>query len=283
MFMKNFILMIGWCFISFTANSQKVPDYSTVKEIPLIAAGYTVLAEVYVSEKEMKTDDDKFYCWVKANIVHTTQGGYEGRLLHGKYSEFYSDNQIKQKGEFKNGMRTGEWKSWYPDGKLKEITHWKNGRLSGGLIRYAESGEIDLKGNFSKGKQDGKWITYDSTGNEIKISFKNGIEKKAKSKKEKSFKKRSLLGRKKKEIIPLTEEKKDSIVTIDSVNRTKNKKEKRKIEKKPKETKVEKADRKNKSEEKSKTKKSEGIKEPFDPFDKLRDRRLRDQKNKSFC
>jgi hypothetical protein len=230
------LFTIAMTFLALCVTAQKIPDYSYTKEIPLEADGFTVLAEVYVSEKEIKTENDKFYCWVKAKEVHTTQGGYEGRLLHGAYSEFYNDNNIKQKGEFKNGLRSGEWKSWYQNGNLQEITHWKDGRLSGSFTRYSEDGKITEDGKFCKGAFDGKVNRYDSTGAATKINYKDGIEQKPKEKKVK---------KKKPEIVPLAEEEKTD--TLTKIND-------KKSEKKAKEKDI-KEETENTGKEKKKTKK----------------------------
>jgi hypothetical protein len=248
--MIKIVLIFTFYILPFTLFSQDLPDYSYVKKIPLEADGFSVWAEVYTSEKEIKTDDDKFYSWVKANIVHTTHGSYDGRLLHGTYVEYYNDNQLRQKGEFKDGLRTGEWKSWYENGVLKEKTNWKKGKRSGRFHQYNNAGEETLNGKFDDDKWNGKVHLKDSSGKDSTIVYENGSVVQPKVKKVKKSKNKNS------EVIPLKEEKTIIKNEVDSTKVNDQKKEEKKESKNKKAKEEKKEPEKNPKEKKKKDQKN---------------------------
>lgn len=69
----------------------------------------------------------KTYYWYDGTTIHTTQEGYDGRVLDGEYKVAYPNNNLKEKGWFSHGIKDGKWQYWQPDGTIKEVQVWKEG------------------------------------------------------------------------------------------------------------------------------------------------------------
>jgi antitoxin component YwqK of YwqJK toxin-antitoxin module len=113
--------------ISGYACAQTMPDMST--KVRITGPDKTIVAEVNEVGEVTSTKSDLFYFWYYAGGIHSTQGGYSGKLLDGSYNEYYLSKTLKQQGTFKKGLKNGSWKSWNEDGTLKEDILWKNGKI----------------------------------------------------------------------------------------------------------------------------------------------------------
>ena len=82
------------------------------------------------------------YYWYKANTVLKTMGGADGRLLDGEYACFFPNNNLKEKGTFRMGLKDGTSNRWLDNGHIKELTTWKKGVLHGCHIIYDADGKI---------------------------------------------------------------------------------------------------------------------------------------------
>ncbi|MBI9034079.1 MAG: hypothetical protein JEZ03_06390 [Bacteroidales bacterium] len=95
------------------------------------------------------------YYWFSKGQIHFSYGSYSGKLLNGEYLRYYSNNNLKEKGEFKNGVKSGKWVEWYPNGRIKEMTDLKNGKLHGKKMIYSDLGHLikaaDYKDNMLHG------------------------------------------------------------------------------------------------------------------------------------
>jgi len=170
------------------------------KEVKLKQGNGHVQVSVMIEEKKINAKNESTYFWIKSGEIHYTQGGYEGNLLHGEYTEFYLSEQLRAKGRFKNGLKNGQWKSWYESGAIEEIVQWKNGNIHGKVEKY----------NVDGTKTEKKYV--------------NGVEK---VKKENSSVRSRPDKQKEKEIIPLEEK------TEENVKEEKVKKEKKTPSEKP--------------------------------------------------
>lgn len=54
---------------------------------------------------------------------------------HGNFKAFYLNGNIKEKGQFNNGVRQGEWIEYYQNNKIKSIRYYK-------VDQYEEAGAI---------------------------------------------------------------------------------------------------------------------------------------------
>jgi hypothetical protein len=154
---------------------------------------YIVYANILPDENKIKVDDDKYYFWFSANDIKTTRGGYDGKLLHGTYTEYYLNKNLKQKGEFKYGLKVGEWKSWNMAGEYEEIVNWKKGKKNGRFRVYNASGKVVKEGRYKEDILNGRLKAYMNDGTTESVYYKDGsplVEKKGKVKK--LFKKNSV-------------------------------------------------------------------------------------------
>lgn len=202
---------------SLNVLSQKYVEPGNLKQFNITVNhdDYTVKTQMLSQNKDIKINNDLTYMWYASQKIMETKGGYEGKLIHGKYTAFYLNNQLKEQGQIKYGLKNKEWKYWYPDGKLREVITWKSGVKNGTYAIYNDYGQLMAKGKFKKDKLNGKFYTYGLTGSvtEKKI-YKNGDEvikkvKVEKPKKEKKVKEQKPVEEKKvKEPKPKKEKKK---------------------------------------------------------------------------
>ncbi|MBA3681206.1 MAG: hypothetical protein H0W73_08585 [Bacteroidetes bacterium] len=209
----SFVLIIG---IVSNSYSQKYTEPDKLKQFNITVnhEDHTVKTQMLSQPKEIKINNERSYMWYGSQKIMETKGGYEGKLIHGNYTSFYLNNQLKEQGQIKYGLKNKEWKYWYPDGKLKEIINWKNGVKRGSYSIYNDYGQLMAKGNFKNDKLNGKFYTYGPTGKvtEKKV-YKNGDEviakvKVEKPKKEKAPKEKKVREKKIKEQAPPTEKQK---------------------------------------------------------------------------
>ncbi len=122
------ILFLLFLLLSISAAAQKMPD-SGFDKVRIAENDKTILAEIIPVNKNPKANPTLYYYWYSANVIHLTQGGFSGKLLNGSYDEFYANNNLKQQGNFKKGLKDGVWKSWDENGTLTQVSTWKNGIL----------------------------------------------------------------------------------------------------------------------------------------------------------
>lgn len=72
---------------------------------------------------------DLDYYWYKDLKIHHSKGGCGGRLLHGQFTAFYLNGQLKRSGQFRKGLMHGEWRFWDIDGEPNRMERWKRGHL----------------------------------------------------------------------------------------------------------------------------------------------------------
>lgn len=143
-------------------------DPYTIKRISDLNFRY----EFYTTEKKVEPKTNKIYYWFKGGIIHNTQAGIIGELLHDKFVKMYHSNQLAEQGEFKNGLKVGFWKTWHPNGTIQTTQYWKNGLKSGKYFRYDKNGTIAERGNFNRGLMSGKWIDYEKKDT---LTYRRGI------------------------------------------------------------------------------------------------------------
>lgn len=133
----------------------------------------------YKGDKEIKAKEDVVYYWYAARDIKHTRGGYEGKILHGKYTMFYANKDLHTKGTFNYGVKIGKWEYWYAGGEIKCREQWKNGLLDGIVIKYTNRGLVSTKKTYRKGKLNGWSYYYDEKkGLTEKEYFEEGVSAK---------------------------------------------------------------------------------------------------------
>ncbi len=98
------------------------------RRIPiLLENGLKAVVEVDNTNKKIKPKAEYTYFWFKSKSILSTEGAYQGDLLHGVYQENYLSKQLKTKGSFKYGLKNGIWRYWNEKGELLKQEKWKKG------------------------------------------------------------------------------------------------------------------------------------------------------------
>lgn len=154
------------------AMGQYSSDNLLTHKIIVNHENYTIVAYVKPTHK-IYVESDRLYYWFSTNQIKSTQGGYSGKLLNGRYQEFFLNKNLKEWGAFSAGLKTGKWKSWDETGKLKEEYYWDSGRKNGVYSKYDSVGKLVEKGKYRNNLLNGKQTVM--TGDSTKINyFKKG-------------------------------------------------------------------------------------------------------------
>lgn len=193
--MKKLLLIA--LFFPFLLPAQKAlePDQIKTFNITVNYDDFTVKTQMLKDPKKIKVKNELVYLWFDSHKVIETRGGFDGKLIHGYYKSFYLNNQLREMGEVKYGLKNGTWKTWYADGNLKEIINYCKGRKYGHYELYNEYGRLMASGHFRNDLLHGKFYTYDNLGKVTETKkYRRGSElvKKVRKKKEKLPKKEEI-------------------------------------------------------------------------------------------
>jgi hypothetical protein len=158
---------------------------------------YSVRADVYSSPFKINAESHLDYYWYASNKIFHTQGGCDGKILNGSFASFYLSNNLKEKGNFKKGLKDKDWIEWFENGMIKTTAAWKSGKLHGTQLIYNEKGELLSKSNFKKGELHRFKYTYEEGKLKTKQKYRHGKEIIKKKNADKTLP------------VPATEEKKD--------------------------------------------------------------------------
>ncbi len=102
-------------------------DDNDYTQIRVVDSTQEIRADMLPYKRDPKIRNDRYYYWYFNNVIHSTQGGYNGQLLNGHYVALYPDKNLKEEGDFKTGLKDGEWKTWNRKGDLTSVTNWNEG------------------------------------------------------------------------------------------------------------------------------------------------------------
>ena len=100
-------------------------------------------------------------------------------VQHGKFRAYSQlDFEIKEKGIFKNGVKTGKWINYHPGGVMPAvISNYKKGKLHGVFQQYGRGGDLMNEIHYKNGLKDGLLLVYDINNKVIvKKMFRKGME-----------------------------------------------------------------------------------------------------------
>lgn len=167
------------CLIFTTTNclfSQKIKVKATHTESVKTEDGYAKVIILDRSNNKLKAKESCIYFWFLNNDIHYSNGGYSGKLLHGTYTEYYANNNLKEKGQFNYGMKTGKWRKWYSNGVMKSCTEYCNGVKNRQYREYDEKGNLKISAKYKKGLLQGNYFLYSSGKPISKTFYRNGKE-----------------------------------------------------------------------------------------------------------
>jgi hypothetical protein len=169
--LKYFLILLLFT-VAFGSLAQESETYT----LNIDTRDSSVKVDVLYEKKKIRVKPGNYYYWTTANQVLRTQGGYEGRLLHGNYFCFYPAKNLKVKGTFRKGLKRGKWYAWYPNGNLSEVSKWYKGYQCGRTDIYNEQGKKILRATYWKGKLHGAYKTYSDGRLISKKKFRKGVE-----------------------------------------------------------------------------------------------------------
>ena len=149
------LLSVRW------ATAQHLPELGP-ERVRLNAQDKNILAGIAPLSKAVKARPALLYYWYSSGSIQVTQGGYDGHLLDGAYTEFYLHKNLKEQGTFKNGLKNGPWREWSAQGVLLKSITWKEGVLSGPFQYYTAQGRLQQDGSYQNGLLEGASHQYTS-------------------------------------------------------------------------------------------------------------------------
>lgn len=170
--MKKILLIIICIFITQVSFGQQIPEVG-VTVVHLNTVDKNIIAEVYPLKSDPTPNPSNYYFWYGAGTIHQTEGGFSGKLLNGKYSEYYPNKNLKAQGSFKKGLKNDIWKSWDENGNLKELTTYHGGEKTGLFNLYNEKGELIQTGYYKNNQLNGRVIFYNKDSVKV-VRYKDG-------------------------------------------------------------------------------------------------------------
>lgn len=167
------LLLITCLFGASITYAQNIRDYGVTK-VRLNDPGRSVVMEILPTSKP-KLKSDRLYYWFSGNVIHTTQGGFSGKLLNGKYDEYFPSKNLKEQGKFLKGLKNGVWRTWDENGTLNQEVMWKDGMKDGPFSLYDDKGIIKQSGTFSQNQLEGKILFYHGKDSVETKTFKAGV------------------------------------------------------------------------------------------------------------
>ncbi|MCH2045459.1 MAG: hypothetical protein MK212_15180 [Saprospiraceae bacterium] len=152
------------------------------REIILQAADTLTKVHIFIENPSIKVKESKTYHWCHHNQIFKNVGGWSGKLLHGKFEQFYGDDALFRQGLFKEGLKEGLWQTWYTNGELQLVERWKKGILQGSCEKYDKNGQLVETIHYQNGKLHGKVQKYVDGLPSQQILYRNGKEKEEKIK-----------------------------------------------------------------------------------------------------
>jgi hypothetical protein len=167
------LLTLLFLFVFGIASAQKIPNYGFNK-IRIAMADKVVQADLAPLKSDLAVETDKLYYWSSANAIHTTQGGFSGKLLNGNYIEYYLNKNLKVQGHFKGGLKDGIWKNWNENGMLTDLYSWDEGERSGKFELFGNDGKLKQRGYYKNDLLHGEFTSYAADGKAKSVYYSYG-------------------------------------------------------------------------------------------------------------
>lgn len=134
----------------------------------------------HVTIEKPKPHLSHLYFWFSSGRIHQTNGGYDGKLLHGEYKVTDEEHRLLEQGNFRMGRKWGYWYTWYPNGKLRSLTRYRSRHDTQFIEEYDARGNWSRKGYIKNDLFTGQQQVRikDST---VVVRYKNGIRQQEKN------------------------------------------------------------------------------------------------------
>ena len=102
------------------------------------------------------------------NEQQKSEDYYVHGIRNGMRTAWYDDGVKWSTGEVVNGREDGLWIVWYRNGKKAKESHFKNGAWHGLFTYWHPNGEKRSEVEFVMGKRQGSYIEWDEFGTVLK-------------------------------------------------------------------------------------------------------------------
>jgi hypothetical protein len=178
------VLLLGIAFNQGHSQSLRIKKQKTA-EFTISEPDAVLKFDVWVWKKPLKVSPvtGRKYHWYRSNTVLATDGAFDGKLLHGNYASFYLNQNLKEKGRIKKGLKSDQWNKWNDNGNRSESTLYKKGVRNGKYILFDADGRVTETGSYKNDKKNGIIKTYsvDSLISKIKCHKGKVVESQKKA------------------------------------------------------------------------------------------------------
>jgi antitoxin component YwqK of YwqJK toxin-antitoxin module len=104
----------------------------------------------------------------KNEITGSTENYLNGKL-HGDWSDYHKNGQLKSTGTCENGLVTpnGKRTHFYENGKVRCEFNYKDAMLHGDYKSWYENGQLKATGGFENNHRKGLWTVYSTEGKKL--------------------------------------------------------------------------------------------------------------------
>jgi antitoxin component YwqK of YwqJK toxin-antitoxin module len=107
---------------------------------------------VYLGEKPFTGKIYSLYPNTKDTAEIT---GYNAGREHGIWKEFFANGLLKEKREFRDGLKTGEFLAWWENGKQRLAYNFINDEYEGTCREWNPDGLLVKEMNYKRGHEEG--------------------------------------------------------------------------------------------------------------------------------
>jgi len=171
-----FLIVLNFFLLQLSAQDA-IEEYKPINNLTLYFDTFYMNFDFLTTEKpDIEINDNLYYYWFKADQIHFTKGEIGGKALHGNFTVYYNNRNLKEKGRFNIGLKEGKWKKWHENGALLEVGTWAKGRKEDSWFEYDPEGLIVIEANYNHGALDGNYKEYINGELVIEKKYKNGKE-----------------------------------------------------------------------------------------------------------
>ncbi len=154
------------------SNTSPTPEMSQpgpieVRETQYINGELATRSEGYVDADGNFVRHGKYQQFWE-NEQQKSEDRYVHGIRNGKRTAWYDNGEMWSTGEVVNGREDGVWIVWYRNGMKAKESHFKKGAWHGLFTYWHPNGQKRSEVEFVMGKRQGKYIEWDEFGTVLK-------------------------------------------------------------------------------------------------------------------
>ncbi len=121
--------------------------------------------------KWFKENGELYYGLIYNRLGKVTSEGYlsKSSKRDGFWKEYYSNQNVKAEGDYKNNKKNGHWKYYNLNKSIEQEGDFSDDAYQNKWIWYGSNGKIICIENFSLAKEDGPYIEKNENGDTIAL------------------------------------------------------------------------------------------------------------------